>query len=130
MNYNMNIKLSEFDFLQFPRVVWEDKKISPLAKMLYIGMFDRMKVSRKNGWYDDNLDVYIYYKLETICDKLQVGEKKAQQLKKELRDRGLIKEVRQGLNKPNKIYVQAFERVYSNQEIVDATNEENEWSGL
>lgn len=126
----MNIKLSEFEFLQFPRVVWNDKKLSPLAKMLYIALFDRMKVSRKNGWYDDNLDVYIYYKIESICDMLQVGGKKAQQLKKELRDRGLIKEVRQGLNKPNKIYVQAFEKIYSNQDILEATNEENEWTGV
>ena len=37
----------------------------------------------------------------------------------------LIKEVRQGLNRPNKIYVQAFESVYSNQEIISATDDEN-----
>lgn len=120
----MNIKLGKFDFLQMPRVVWEDKTLSPLAKMLYIALFDRMKVSRKNGWYDDNLDVYIYYKIEKICELLNIGEKKAQQLKKELRDKGLIIEVRQGLNKPNKIYVQAFEQVYSNQEILNTTNED------
>lgn len=124
MNYNMNIKIGDFDFLQIPRVVWEDKEISPLAKILYIAMFDRMKVSRRNGWYDENLDIYIYFTLEKVCEILDVGQKKAQQLKKELRDRGLIKEVRQGLNKPNKIYVQAFHNVYSNQEILDALNAE------
>ena len=125
MNYNMNIKLGKFDFLQIPRVVWSDKTLSPLAKLLYIGMFDRMKISRVKGWYDENLDVYIYYTIEGICDLLGVGEKKAQQIKKELRDKNLIKEVRQGLNRPNKIYVQAFESVYSNQEIINATDDEN-----
>lgn len=132
MNYNMNIKLGKFDFLQVPRVVWNDKKLSPLAKILYMAMFDRMKVSRSKGWYDENLDVYIYYTIESICEMLGVGTKKAQQIKKELRDRKLIKEARQGLNKPNKIYVQAFEQVYSNNEILDFSNDEIQefqWNG-
>ena len=57
-----------------------------MAKLLYMAFFDRMKVSYKNGWFDEDLNVYIYYTLEDICESLQIGEKKAQALKKELRD--------------------------------------------
>ena len=122
-NYKRNVKIGEFDFLQFPRVVWNDKNLSSMAKLLYMAFFDRMKVSYKNCWFDEDLNVYIYYTLEDICESLQIGEKKAQALKKELRDKGLITEVRQGLNRPNKIFVQRFEDVYSNQELIGLLSE-------
>ena len=99
------MKLGEQSFLQMPRIVDNDEKISYSAKYLYMKFFDRIKVSEKNGWIDKELGIYIYYTIESIKEDLGIGEQKALKLKRELLNRGLIEEVRQGLNKPNKIYL-------------------------
>lgn len=110
------MKLGEQSFLQMPRIVDKDEKISYSAKYLYMKFFDRLKVSEKNGWIDKELGVYIYYTIEKIQQDLGIGRRKALQLKKELLDRGLIEEVRQGLNKPNRIYLINLDDVYSYEE--------------
>ena len=110
------MKLGEQSFLQMPRIVDKDEKISYSAKYLYMKFFDRLKVSEKNGWIDKELGVYIYYTIEKIQQDLEIGRRKALQLKKELLDRGLIEEVRQGLNKPNRIYLINLDDVYSYEE--------------
>ena len=110
------MKLGEQSFLQMPRIVDKDEKISYSAKYLYMKFFDRLKVSEKNGWIDKELGVYIYYTIEKIQQDLEIGRRKALQLKKELLNRGLIEEVRQGLNKPNKIYLINLDDVYSYEE--------------
>lgn len=110
------MKLGEQSFLQMPRIVDNDEKISYSAKYLYMKFFDRIKVSEKNGWIDKELGVYIYYTIESIKEDLGIGQRKAIQLKRELIDRGLIEEVRQGLNKPNKIYLINLDDVYSDEE--------------
>ena len=110
------MKLGEQSFLQMPRIVDKDEKISYSAKYLYMKFFDRLKVSEKNGWIDKELGVYIYYTIEKIQQDLGIGGRKALQLKKELLNRGLIEEVRQGLNKPNKIYLINLDDVYSYEE--------------
>ena len=110
------MKLGEQSFLQMPRIVDKDEKISYSAKYLYMKFFDRLKVSEKNGWIDKELGVYIYYTIDKIQQDLEIGRRKALQLKKELLDRGLIEEVRQGLNKPNRIYLINLDDVYSYEE--------------
>ena len=110
------MKLGEQSFLQMPRIVDNDEKISYSAKYLYMKFFDRIKVSEKNGWIDKELGIYIYYTIESIKEDLGIGQRKAIQLKRELIDRGLIEEVRQGLNKPNKIYLINLDDVYSDEE--------------
>ena len=110
------MKLGEQSFLQMPRIVDNDEKISYSAKYLYMKFFDRIKVSEKNGWIDKELGIYIYYTIESIKEDLGIGEQKALKLKRELLNRGLIEEVRQGLNKPNKIYLINLDDVYSDEE--------------
>lgn len=124
-NYKGNVmKLDNFQHVQIPSVVFYDNSISAEGRMLYGVIFDTLKLSLKNGWYDDNLDVYCYCTLDRIMKILSIGEKKAMKLKKELRDKGLIIEKRQGLNKPNKIYVQKFEEIYSEKEILNILKDE------
>ena len=110
------MKLGEQSFLQMPKIVDRDEKISYSAKYLYMKFFDRIKLSEKNGWIDKELGVYIYYTIESIKEDLGIGQRKAIQLKRALIDRGLIEEVRQGLNKPNKIYLINLDDVYSDEE--------------
>lgn len=128
MNYNININHGELIFFQLPKSIHYNEKylkMSVEAKYLYMLMYDRNKISITNNWVDDNGDIYIYFSIENICKELNIKDQKAQKLKKELMNHELIKEVRQGLNKPNKIYVQICD---SNTD--ESRTSENHYSGI
>ena len=84
--------------------------LSTDAKLLYGLLVDRMELSRKNGWIDAQGRVYIYFTLDEIRERLRCAKEKACKLVAELDARGigLIEVKRQGLGKPNIIYVKDF----------------------
>ncbi len=83
--------------------------ISTDAKLLYGILLDRMNLSAKNGWLDNKGRVYIIFTIEEIKDSLGCAEQKAIKLLNELEKKcGLIEKKRQGLGKPNLIYVKNF----------------------
>ena len=128
MNFNINSNHGELIFFQLPKSIHYNEKylkMSVEAKYLYMLMYDRNKISITNNWVDDNGDIYIYFSIENICKELNIKDQKAQKLKKELMNHELIKEVRQGLNKPNKIYVQVCD---SNPD--ESRTSENHYSGI
>ena len=128
MNFNINSNHGELIFFQLPKSIHYNEKylkMSVEAKYLYMLMYDRNKISITNNWVDDNGDIYIYFSIENICKELNIKDQKAQKLKKELMNHELIKEVRQGLNKPNKIYVQVCD---SNTD--ESRTSENHYSGI
>ena len=65
----------------------------------------------KNGWYDEDGRVYIYYTVEEICADMNCGRDKAMKMLADLDTRkgvGLINRVKQGQGKPPKLYVRRF----------------------
>lgn len=104
----------QFSFYRIPRLLIRDKRFSKLstdAKLLYGLMLDRMGLSARNGWYDSEGRVYIYYPLEEVQQDLNCGHDKATKLLVELdggKGFGLIERVRQGQGRPTKIYVKRF----------------------
>ena len=87
------------------------KSLSCEAKVLYGLMLDRMSLSIKNRWFDEEDRVYIIFTVEEIAELLNCGTQKAVKLMKELDDNqgiGLIEKKRLGLGKPNVIYVKNF----------------------
>ena len=113
-DYYYGTESETFSFLRIPRLLITDpqfSRLSPDAKLLYGLMLDRMGLSAKNGWFDDENRVYIYYTLDEIGGDLCCGHDKATKLLKELDSEtgvGLIERVRQGLGKPTLIYVKNF----------------------
>lgn len=103
-----------YSFCRIPKVLITDpyfKCLSTDAKLLYGLLLDRMSLSARNGWRDDADRVYIYYTLDEIQDGLNCGHGKAVKLLAELdsaKGIGLIERVRQGLGKPDRIYVKQF----------------------
>ena len=82
------------------------RDISAEAKLLYVVMSDRQKLSAKNGWADEEDHVFIYYTLDEICRDMNVSRKTAAKLLNELENKAfLILRHRQGFGKPNRIYV-------------------------
>ena len=96
-------------FLQMPRFLtageFAGNGISNNARFLYTLLLDRHRVSVKNGWFDENGEVYIYFKREEMETQLGVSERTVSKVMQELKDIALVEEKKQGLNKPNKIYL-------------------------
>jgi hypothetical protein len=110
------IKKSEvtgfLSFFKFPKPFIYDEKYKTLsnnAKMLYMLLFDRLELSLKNGWHDKEGNVFQYYTNEQLMIDLNCNSNKTIiKIKKELKDAGLMTEVRQGMNLPNRIYLEAL----------------------
>lgn len=87
------------------------KGLSSDAKLLYELMLDRMSLSIKNGWFDDDNRAFIIYTIDNIMEDLGCGKDKAVKVVAELDQKkgiGLIEKVRRGLGKPAIIYVKNF----------------------
>lgn len=110
------IKKSEvtgfLSFFKFPKpFIYEEKykTLSNNAKMLYMLLFDRLELSLKNGWHDKEGNVFQYYTNEQLMIDLNCNSNNTIiKIKKELKDAGLMTEVRQGMNLPNRIYLEAL----------------------
>ena len=99
-------------FFKFPKPFIYDEKYKSLsnhAKLLYMLLFGRLELSIKNGWHDKDGNVFQYYTNEQLMVDLNSSEKTIIKFKKELKDVGLLKEVRQGNNLPNRIYISAVD---------------------
>ena len=100
-----------FSFIRVPKALFKEerfKRLSAESKLLYGLLLDRMCLSQENGWLDEESRVYIVYTIEEVQDSLSCGSKKAVAIMKELEECGLIEKKRQGLSKPNLIYVKNF----------------------
>ncbi len=82
------------------------QKMSGDAKLLYAVLLDRMSLSIKNGWQDKHGNAYIICTIEEVMDSIHCARQKAVKLLDELEQEfQLIERRRQGLGKPNLLYV-------------------------
>lgn len=101
----------DYEFCKAPKALFrlpELKKLSGNAKLLYIAILDRLSLSIKNGWRDEEGKVYVYFSLEDVCDEIFCSASTAVRLFQELDDQkgvGLITRKRLGLGKTSVIYV-------------------------
>ena len=104
------MKISEVKnnaFYQMPQWLYEPpyNVLSDKAKQIYMFLFDRRTLSIQNKWFDDKGDVFVYFTNERLMEKLNCSKPTIISAKKELADIGLLREVRQGVNKPNRLYI-------------------------
>ncbi len=111
-NYFYGTESEQFTFIRIPWVFFTDPKYEQLssdAKILYSILLRRMELSSKNDWFDSDDKVYIIYTVEEIQELLGCGNKKAISLLNNLEyNADLIERRRQGLGRPNLIYVKNF----------------------
>lgn len=111
-DYYYGNEAEQYSFYRVPKALITDPKfkgISAESKLLYGLLLDRMGLSIKNCWLDGQNRVYIIFTIDEIMECLSCAEQKAIKLLKELEsDVGLIERKRQGLGKPNIIYVKNF----------------------
>ena len=100
-----------FSYFRVPKILFRDIKFKDLstdAKTLYGILLDRMGLSVKNGWLDEQGRAYIIFPVQEVMDALGCADNKATKLFRELEKFGLIERKRRGLGKPDLIYVKNF----------------------
>lgn len=113
-DYYYGIEAEQFSFYRVPRLLIKDqrfKNLSSDAKLLYGLMLDRMALSMKNGWLDEENRAYIIYAVENVMEDLGCSKPTCIKIIKELdveNGIGLIERKRRGLGKPDIIYVKNF----------------------
>ena len=97
-------------FYQMPKFLFEGKfkKLSNDARVLYSLLRDRHDLSLANNWINERGEVYLIYTRENMAEMLGCSIPTARKAINQLIKYGLIEEERQGLNKPNLIYLTAI----------------------
>ena len=113
-DYYYGAEAEQFSFYRVPRLLIKDERFKGLssdAKLLYGLMLDRMALSMKNGWFDEENRAYIHYTVENIMEDLGCAKATCIKVIAELDSKkgiGLIEKKRQGLGRPDIIYVKNF----------------------
>ena len=106
--------VEQFTFYRIPKQLFTVscfKDLSSDAKILYGLMLDRISLSVKNHWFDEQNRAYIYFSIDDVMELLGCGKNKAIKCMKELdadTGIGLTQKRRQGFGKTNMIYVKNF----------------------
>ena len=111
LDYFYGGEAEQFSFYRIPKplILNPDYRSVPVeAKMLYGLMLDRMGLSVRNGWLDEQGRVFIYYTVDSVREDLCCGKEKACKLLADLERADLIERRRQGLTKPSITYVKRF----------------------
>ena len=72
---------------------------------------DRLSLSTKNNWHDENGNVYLIFTRKEVQDKLNLSDKTVTKAFKQLSDVNLIYEKKQGFSKPKLIYVAKIQHI-------------------
>ena len=113
-DYYYGVEAEQFSFYRVPRLLIKDERFKGLssdAKLLYGLMLDRMALSIKNGWFDEENRAYIHYTVENIMEDLGCAKATCVKVIAELDSKkgiGLIEKKRLGLGRPDIIYVKNF----------------------
>ena len=111
LDYFYGTEAEQYTFYRIPKVLFTDpgfRRMTADAKILYGLMLDRMGLSIRNGWLDEQNRVFIYFTLEEAMDAMCCGHNKAVALFTELDKVGLIERRKQGQGRTTKIYVMNF----------------------
>ncbi len=105
------IKLNDvisYYHMQMPRWLFSAADYSDMtleSKVAYTFLLNRCQLSRRNGWINRYGEVYVIYTREDLAQEMQISYKKAIACFKELTEKHLIWEQRQGRGLPNRIYL-------------------------
>ena len=118
-DYYYGVQSEQFSFQRIPRLLIKDqhfKGLSSDAKLLYGLMLDRMALSMKNHWLDNENRAYIIYSISNVMEDINCSKPTCVKIMKELDSFGLIERKRKGLGKPDIIYVKNFAVLEDSQE--------------
>ena len=122
----------EHKYYQIPQELFVNEKyknkLNSDSKILYAFLLDRLSLSQKNHWIAEDNNVYLIFTREEVQEKLNLSDKTVTKSFKILMEVNLVQEKRQGLGKPNLIYVGKIN--HSDSENLRFLNRKNYDSGI
>ena len=122
----MRFKITDIDqeqFYQLPKALFSQKNYKGLsceAKVIYAFLKDRMWLSRKNRWIDEDTgDIFLLFKQSDLGTLLDLSVSSVSRAMKKLVEYQLIDIQQQGCNRPNKIYINRLQAVASEKDITE-----------
>ena len=92
-------------YMAYPRFLLT-MDISETAKLVYVLLLDRARLSMKNeGWEDEQGHVFIFYTIKALAEASGKSEMTVKNALAALEQQGLISRKRQGAGQPSKIFV-------------------------
>ena len=124
-------------YYQIPQELFDNSlykdKLNSDSKILYAFIIDRLTLSQKNNWTDSENNIYLIFTRQEVQNKLGLSEKTVIKAFKQLAETKLIFEKRQGLGKPNLIYIGKIQHEeFAEQENITEelkANNQLEWVG-
>lgn len=100
-------EIGKTSYYQLPKSLFSNqyKNLRLEAKMVYALFYDRLMLSLRNGWKDQDGNAYIIYKQSEVAELLNISLRTAKRIYSELKDSGLIDIKQQGMGKPALIYI-------------------------
>lgn len=93
-------------YMMFPRFLMDKVNLNETAKILYVVLLDRARLSIKNeGWIDEYGHVFIFFPIKSLAEVMNKSEMSIKTGLYTLEKEGLILRKRQGAGFPNRIYV-------------------------
>lgn len=108
MRVYKDYEVDDQSFYKIPKSLFGNpsyKGLLPETKLAYAFLRDRMDLSKKNGWVNEQGEIYLIYTREHIAEMLEMSAPHIIKCFKQLNEYKLIKEIRQGLGKPNLIFI-------------------------
>ena len=131
-DYFYGNEAEQFTFYRIPKILITSqffKKVSDSAKLLYGLMLDRMSLSIRNGWLDDDNRAYIFFTTNDVMEQMCCGTEKATKMLAELDSEkgiGLIERVKQGQGRPAIIYLKKFYDIEDKDTTSQSSTSKNE----
>lgn len=110
-DYYYGISAEQYSFYRIPKSLMfgdDFRELSLQAKLLYGLLLNRMGMSSKKKWIDNENRVYVEYPISEIQDDMNVSKKKAIEYLKELEAVGLVMKKVIGFGSPNRLYVKNY----------------------
>ena len=98
-------RLSPAAVLAYPKFLL-NLNISETAKMIYVLLLDRARLSmKKEDWQDEHGRVFVRYTIQSLAEAICKSEMTVKNALKALEQQGLIYRQRQGAGIPSRIFV-------------------------
>lgn len=106
----MNEQERKIQYYQFPKFLLE-LPLSQNARIIYMLLYDRARISRKNNWADEYERVYAVFPIEELSQKTGKCKSSVKKALKELDDAGQLIRKFSGFSKPRHMYVMTPDKV-------------------
>ena len=126
------IKIADIDnerYYQVPVAFFTNpyyRELSSDTKFTYAILKNRLTLSARNNWIDDNGEVYIFFARKNIASILNTTVRTVARIISQLKEHNLIDVVQQGRGLPAKIYVKKLKpNAYaSRNDFIESNNEQ------